>query len=118
MILRSIIRGFLGCCPRCNTRGMFIKFLKTRDNCESCSLGFHHHRADDFPPYIVIFLVGHIILGLVLHIEAYWDLSTFSHLLLWVPLSIFLSLILLQPVKGAVIGFQWALGLHGFGKSD
>jgi len=32
-----------------------------------------------------------------------------------VPLTIVLSVALLQPVKGAVIGLQWALYMHGFG---
>ena len=39
---------------------------------------------------------------------------------MWLQLAIYLpftfvaSLLLLQPVKGAVVGFQWALRMHGF----
>ena len=38
----------------------------------------------------------------------------------WLQLTVYLSftlvasLALLQPVKGAVVGFQWALRMHGF----
>ena len=28
--------------------------------------------------------------------------------------TLILSLVLLQPVKGAVVGIQWALRMHGF----
>jgi uncharacterized protein (DUF983 family) len=31
------------------------------------------------------------------------------------PLTALMSLALLQPVKGAVVGLQWALRMHGFG---
>ncbi len=34
-------------------------------------------------------------------------------LAVYLPLT-FLSLALLQPVKGAVVGLQWALRMHGF----
>ena len=35
------------------------RFLKVADACDSCGEEFHHHRADDFPAYLVIVLVGH-----------------------------------------------------------
>jgi hypothetical protein len=37
------------------------------------------------------------------------------HLAIWPALTLFLCLALLQPVKGAVVGLQYALGMHGFG---
>jgi uncharacterized protein (DUF983 family) len=36
------------------------------------------------------------------------------HALLWVPLTLGLALGLLQPVKGAIVGWQWANYMHGF----
>jgi uncharacterized protein (DUF983 family) len=42
-------------------------------------------------------------------------LSNWVHLAIWVPLTIILSIGLLQPVKGAIIGLQWANYMHGFG---
>ena len=33
---------------------------------------------------------------------------------IYLPLTLILSLVLLQPVKGAVVGVQWALRMHGF----
>ena len=97
---------------------MFGKFLKVNDECSNCGTELHHQRADDFPPYLVIFIVGHIIITLVMIVEAKSDWSTFQHLAVWAPLTIALSLALLQPLKGAVVGLQWALGMHGFGGSS
>jgi uncharacterized protein (DUF983 family) len=33
-------------------------------------------------------------------------------------MTLILSLALLQPVKGAVVGLQWALRMHGFGGDE
>ena len=54
-------RGFLGRCPACGEGRLFGRFLKVVDHCEACGTEFHHHRADDLPPYIVIFIVGHLV---------------------------------------------------------
>jgi hypothetical protein len=32
--------------------------------------------------------------------------------------TLILSLLLLQPVKGAVVGVQWALRMHGFDEQN
>jgi len=40
---------------------------------------------------------------------AYW-----IHAVLWLPLTLALTLLLIQPVKGAVIALQWHAGMHGF----
>ena len=33
---------------------------------------------------------------------------------MWLPVTLFASLALLQPTKGAIVGMQWQLGMHGF----
>ncbi|RUW35664.1 DUF983 domain-containing protein, partial [Mesorhizobium sp. M1A.F.Ca.IN.020.06.1.1] len=77
--------------------------------------GANHNVADDLPAYLVIVIVGHIVVGAFMTVEAATTLSTWQHALIWVPLTIILAVALLQPVKGAVIGLQWALYMHGFG---
>jgi uncharacterized protein (DUF983 family) len=39
-------------------------------------------------------------------------------LAIYLPLTLVLSLLLLQPVKGAVVGVQWALRMHGFDEQN
>jgi uncharacterized protein (DUF983 family) len=36
------------------------------------------------------------------------------HFAIWLPLTVLLSLALLPVVKGAIVGLQWALKMHGF----
>jgi uncharacterized protein (DUF983 family) len=114
-LLTAMKRGFLGRCPRCGEGRLFRSFLKTVDRCNQCGEEIHHHRADDLPAYLVVVVVGHIIVGAFMAVEATSTLSTWQHLAIWVPLTILSALALLRPVKGAVVGLQWAFYMHGFG---
>ncbi|TIR74507.1 MAG: DUF983 domain-containing protein [Mesorhizobium sp.] len=111
----AIKRGMLGWCPHCGEGKVFGAFTKPVDKCGVCGEELHHHRADDLPAYLVIVIVGHIVVGAFMTVEAATTLSTWQHALIWVPLTIIVAIALLQPVKGAVIGLQWALYMHGFG---
>lgn len=117
-IWQSMRRGWSGRCPNCGHRGLFKSFVKTNDFCPDCGEALHHHRADDLPAYLVILIVGHVVVGLFMGVEAVVDLAMWLHLAIWVPLTVIASLALLMPVKGAVVGLQWALFMHGFGDHD
>lgn len=111
----SIKRGMLGKCPRCGSGKLFASFIKTVDHCEVCGEEIRHHRADDLPAYLVIVVIGHIVVGAFMGVEATTNLTLLQHMMMWVPVTILGSLALLRPVKGAVVGLQWALYMHGFG---
>jgi uncharacterized protein (DUF983 family) len=114
-IATAMVRGLKARCPCCGSGAMFTGYLKVSDNCAVCNTDLSHQRADDFPPYLTIMVVGHIVVALVLMVERSTDWSTGTHLAVWIPLTIILSMLLLQPLKGAVVGLQWALRMHGFG---
>ena len=107
-------RGFRCRCARCGQGKMFRAFLKTADDCSACGLDFSPHRADDLPAYLVIVVVGHIVVPAALWIETNFAPAVWLQLAIYLPLTFILSLLLLQPVKGGVVGFQWALRMHGF----
>ena len=107
-------RGFRRRCPRCGNGKLFRAFLKVDDHCSACGLDFTPHRADDLPAYLVIVIVGHIVVPTALLIESNFAPPMALQLAIYLPLTLVLSLLLLQPVKGAVIGLQWALRMHDF----
>ena len=110
----SLKRGFRCCCPRCGQGKLFRAFLKVADRCSVCGLDFTPHRADDLPAYLVIVIVGHIVVPTALLIETDYAPPVGLQLAIYLPLTVLISLALLQPVKGAVVGLQWALRMHGF----
>jgi uncharacterized protein (DUF983 family) len=107
-------RGFFGRCPRCGQGKLFRAFLKVDDNCSVCGLDFTPHRADDLPAYLVIIIVGHLVVPTALWIEIDFSPPVWLQLAIYLPFTLIASLALLQPVKGAVVGLQWALKMHGF----
>ena len=86
-----------------------------RCRCPNCGEELFHHRADDGPAYLVILLVAHII-GFAIHFMWVawrpdpWVMATVLSLG-----AMALSLALLPPMKGLMVGIQWARRMHGFG---
>ena len=110
----AVRRGLRCRCPRCGEGRMFGNYLKVNPTCDSCGLALDGHRADDMPPYVVIMIVGHIVVGLNLAVEQAAEWPLWLHFAVWPTLTLISALALLQPVKGALIGYQWALKMHGF----
>ena len=114
--LQAVWRGFLGRCPACGQGALFRAYLKVNDHCPACHEELHHHRADDAPPYVTMFVVGHLIVAWVLAAEVFMtDMPLWVEVPIWCGLTVVLSLLLLPRVKGAFVGLQWSLRMHGFG---
>jgi uncharacterized protein (DUF983 family) len=111
---RSIMRGMLNRCPACGSGRLFRAWLKPVDNCAACGEEMHHHRSDDLPPYISIVIIGHIAVGGFMMTDLVMQVPMWVHFAIWVPITILAALVTLQPIKGGVVGLQWALRMHGF----
>lgn len=111
---RAMLLGAKGRCPACGTGRLYGKYLKVEPVCASCGEELHHHRADDAPPYFTIFVVGHVVLPIALAVEVMTVPPMWVHMALWLPLIVAMTLVCLPPIKGALIGLQWANYMHGF----
>jgi uncharacterized protein (DUF983 family) len=110
----AIARGFRQTCPACGTGRLYDRYLKVVPNCGSCGEALHHQRADDAPPYFTMLIVGHVAIGGVLSTEQTWAPEPWVQMVVWGSFIVLSSLWLLPRIKGALIGYQWALGMHGF----
>jgi uncharacterized protein (DUF983 family) len=111
--LLGLKRGFRQRCPGCGAAPLFNRYLKVNQNCIKCGLSLGEFRADDAPPYFTILLVGHIIVPSMLVLEQLQHPAQWIHMMLWIPLTLALTLFFLPRMKGAVIGVQWANGIRG-----
>lgn len=112
----AVKNGLRGRCPKCGQGKIFTSYLKVADTCSVCGEELHHHRADDMPPYVTMFIAGHIMVACVLEAQEVWpEMPTWAEMTLWPLLAAVLCLGLLPIVKGALIAYQWALRMHGFG---
>jgi uncharacterized protein (DUF983 family) len=110
----ALWRGFRKSCPSCGGADMFLSYLGIKATCPNCGAALHHQRADDAPPYFTIFAVGHIVIPLMLLVEKLWKPELWIHFAMWLPFTVLLTLWLLPRFKGATVGIQWALRMHGF----
>jgi len=111
--LFRMFRGAKGACPNCGKGKLFKKYLKPADQCGVCGTELGHIRADDFPPYVTMFIVGHVIVPLILVAERLYQPETWMHMAVWPVLAIALTLALLPIVKGAIVGLMYHLNLSG-----
>ncbi len=112
--MKAIGNGLLCRCPNCGKGKLYRKYLKLERVVPECGLDFSQARADDFPPYIAIFIVGHVLVGWMLHAEMSGPVDPMFYVWTMIPAAIILPLIMLPSIKGAVIGLQWANYMHGF----
>lgn len=113
----AVLNGLRSRCPKCGTGKLFDRFLHVADHCPHCDEELYHHRADDGPAYLTILIVAHII-GFVIHLI--WVVWRPDPLLMATILSlgaVGLSLALLPPMKGLMVGIQWSRRMHGFNKA-
>ncbi|MGA0564897.1 DUF983 domain-containing protein [Ancylobacter sp. VNQ12] len=114
----ALTNGFRMRCPACGEGKLYGGYLKVNEHCPACGEELWHHRADDAPPYMVITIVGHIVVPLLLAVEMALHPALWIHMIVWLPMTLILALVLLPPVKGALIGYQWVMRMHGFDPTD
>jgi uncharacterized protein (DUF983 family) len=107
----AIGRGLLGRCPSCGKSHMFNGFLRVVATCQNCAAPLGLARADDFPPYLTILVVGHIVVPLMMFVDRAHEPSTFVMAATFLPLTLFLCLALLRPIKGGTVGLMVTLNM-------
>lgn len=117
-VLPAMLNGALGKCPHCGKGHIFQGYLGTRPACEECGEELYHHRADDLPAYLNIFITGHVVVGLMLMIMTMGDLPMWPMTFATAFVALAFAGLVMRPLKGATIGAQWALAMHGFGGHD
>ncbi len=114
---KAILNGLMCRCPSCGKGKIFGGYLKVNDACSECGTKLSSARADDFPPYIAIFIVGHVLVGWMLHSDMSGAVDAMFFVWSLSPAAIILPIAMLPSIKGAVIGLQWANFMYGFDPS-
>lgn len=95
---------------------MFRVYLEVSPECAVCHEDLSPQRADDAPAYLTLLIVCHVIGAGVLFTD---NILPQAPLIVvdsfWVAAAGLVSLLILPRMKGAVVGYQWALRMQGFG---
>ncbi|MDQ1185277.1 MULTISPECIES: DUF983 domain-containing protein [Agrobacterium] len=99
--------GLQGCCPRCGRGKLFDGFLKLKPHCSACGLDYAFADAGDGPAVFVMLIVGFLIMGLALWFDSVFAPPVWLHALIWLPLTVIVSLVLLRKLKGIMVALQY-----------
>ncbi|KXF78370.1 hypothetical protein ATN84_00770 [Paramesorhizobium deserti] len=105
--VEPIRAGILGRCPRCGQGKLFDGYINTARQCGNCGLDYSFADSGDGPAAFVILIVGFLVVGLALWMEVTINPPLWVHFILWIPLTIILSLVLLRWIKGILITLQY-----------
>ena len=112
-LMQAMLRGARFRCLRCEEKGLFARYLKPAPSCSHCGQDWTLHQADDFPPYVSMFVTGHLMAPVIIEVGKS-SLSLGAQLAIAFGVGSVLMIGLLQPAKGAIIALQWWMGMHDF----
>ena len=100
--------GIMGRCPRCGRGSLFSGFLTVAPACNSCGLDFGFLDSGDGPAVFIILILGFVVAGGALLLEVAYQPPYWVHGVIWVPVILILTLLLLRPFKGILLCLQFA----------
>lgn len=104
----SPIAAGLSCrCPECGEGPVFKTYLGLAPSCTACGVSFEKADSGDGPAFFVMFLVGILVTPPVLLVQVLFDPPAWVHLLIWAPVIIIVSVLLLRPFKSLLFALQW-----------
>jgi uncharacterized protein (DUF983 family) len=110
-IWTGLRRGVARRCPNCGVGRLFAGFLTIRSPCEICGNDNSIYPSDDFPPYLAIFITGHLVIPLFVWTDAAYQPPTWLEAAIWLPATAIMCTVLLPFMKGATVGLCWATNL-------
>lgn len=96
-----------GLCPRCGAPGLFTNFLSFADRCKGCDLDYRAFNVGDGAAAFLILIVGAVVSLLAILVELRWSPPLIVHLVLWLPLTLLLTVGLLRVAKGLLLALEY-----------
>jgi uncharacterized protein (DUF983 family) len=104
---RTAVVALLGRCPRCGKGSLFTGYLTVAPRCPVCDLDFADFDAGDGPSVFVILIVGFLVAGGALILEATFSPPYWVHAVIWLPAIAILSFVFLRLAKSVLLVLQY-----------
>jgi len=101
------LNGLACRCPRCRKGHLFKGYATIVGKCPVCGLGFEGHDVGDGPVVPMMLVIGALVVGLSLYVEFTFLPPVWVHVVLWTPLVVGLTLIMLKRSKSIAIQLQY-----------
>src|SRR5215472_849991 len=101
------VAGLACRCPRCGKGKLYAGFLTLAPRCEACGLDYSFMDSGDGPAIFVIMIAGAIVVTAALITEVKYQPPFWVHAVLWLPLTLLVTLWPLRAVKSLLIALQF-----------
>ncbi|WP_324870158.1 DUF983 domain-containing protein [Sphingomonas psychrotolerans] len=86
---------------------MFRNFVAFADICPDCELDYRAFNVGDGPVVFLTLGIGALITALALWVEFSFEPGLLIHVLLWVPLTLLLTVLALRVAKGLLLALEY-----------
>ena len=86
------------CCPSCGKKLIFQSLLNLKKKCK-CGLNLSNYDIGDAPSFFAMFFLNIFIILLAITVEIKFSPPLWIHIILWAPLIIILSILLIRYLK-------------------
>ena len=104
---QAIRAGLRGRCPNCGQGPLFQGFLKVRPTCGTCGFDLASVETGDGAATFIMQIAGFVVVFSALFVEIKFHPPMWLHLIVWLPMVAGLSLALMRPGRGLMIGLQY-----------
>jgi uncharacterized protein (DUF983 family) len=86
---------------------LFVSYLRFADKCGACGLDFSKFNVGDGPVVFLTLGIGTLITILAIWVEFAFAPGLWVHALLWAPLTLALTVLLLRFAKGLLLALEF-----------
>ena len=110
--------ALLGLCPRCGGRTLFEGITNFAPQCRACGLDYSRFNVGDGPAAFLTLIIGAVITGLALWLDAAFHPPFWVHILLWVPITAAAVIYGLRVAKSALLHTEYVRNAREAGSRD
>ena len=109
--LTPLSAALKGVCPRCGKGRLFghglAGIVSFAPRCTACGLDYQAFNVGDGAASFLILIVGAIVTGFAMWLELSREPPWWVHVILWLPLTLILSLALMRVAKGLLLALEF-----------
>lgn len=102
-----ILSAIKGLCPVCSAQTLFVGPVKFNARCSNCGLDYDQFNVGDGPAAFLTMVVGGLVLGFALFVEAKFHPPIWVHLLLWPVMTVASVMGFLRMAKGMLLILEY-----------
>lgn len=104
---RALLRGVIGKCPNCGQGKLFKSYIKQNEMCSVCHEDLSYIHADDGPPWLTIFVCGHLLAPLLIYFISNDVLPESVETVTLIAVALMCVFLILPRSKGLFIAAIW-----------